>query len=229
MKRYLYGALGALALLALTGFAFTESAMRLVDSSVASTSYFRRSIVGSCDGDCPAWGTADGPGDLVAEDAIEANGALDVAGAATLSGAITASSTVAVTGLTTTTGGHLKPTLAITDTATLTSADCGQMVTVSAGIDTKTITLPAALDGCTYEIMYIGADGGALVDISPNASDGIHGSCTLAASVLEFSGTDDADIGLTKATANTGDTITLASDGAVGWYVTACAGIWANN
>lgn len=153
---------------------------------------------------------------------------VDSSGNMVLDGGVT-STTATFSGLLTSSAGHVATTLAVTDTTTLTSADCGQLITVSAGIDTKTITLPATIDGCTYTIVYIGADGGALVDISPNAADGIHGSCTLAASVLEFSGTDDADIGLTKATANTGDTITLAGDGGVGWYVTACAGIWANN
>jgi hypothetical protein len=36
-------------------------------------------------------------------------------------------------------------------------------------------------------------------------------------------------VGFTKATINTGDTMTMIGDGGEGWYVTACAGIAANN
>jgi hypothetical protein len=114
---------------------------------------------------------------------------------------------------------------------TLGSDDCGRVVMVTAGVDGNTINLPTTILGCKITLMYTGADGGALVDVSPNdaVADGIHGSCTLAGSVVEFSGTDDADIGLTKATANTGDTISLIGDGSVGWFVLTCTGIWANN
>jgi hypothetical protein len=125
--------------------------------------------------------------------------------------------------------GVVMNTVSVTGATTLDKSDCGKTMMVTAGIDAASITLPATVDGCRLEFMYVGADGGALLDISPNASDAVHGSCTLAASVVEFSGTDDADIGLTKATANTGDTITLMGDGTEGWYVLACAGIWANN
>ena len=127
------------------------------------------------------------------------------------------------------TGGLQVNTTAVTGAVTLGADECGNVMMTTAAIDTATVTLPATVAGCVYTLMYTGADGGALLDISPNASDAIHGSCTLAASVLEFNGTDDNDIGLTKATANTGDTITLAGDGTEGWYVTTCTGIWANN
>lgn len=149
--------------------------------------------------------------------ALSLDSTLSVTGAVTITGALTVN------------GGQTPATGSITDTTALAAADCGEVQFTTAGIDTKTITLPATIAGCEYTIMYVGADGGALVDVSPNASDAIHGSCTLAASVVEFSGTDDADIGLTKATANTGDTITLVGDGTEGWYVKTCTGIWANN
>lgn len=122
--------------------------------------------------------------------------------------------------------------VSIADTATLDASDCGKPLFVTAGIDTKTITLPALSavpNGCVYQFFYVGADGGALLDISPNAADGIEGSCTLAASVVELSGTDDADIGLTKATIKKGDTITLTSGDADDWYASAIQGICANN
>lgn len=186
---------------------------------------YKWGYVASCDGDCPTWGVVDGAGDLAAEDDLEVDGNIDVGGTATVAGAVTLSGALSVDSLTTS-------ATSITDTTTLTAADCGTQLFVTAGIDTKSITLPALAtvgSGCRYEFFYVGADGGALVDISPNASDGIEGTCTLAASIVTFSGTDDADIGLTKATGIQGDSITLVSGDASDWYVQACSGIWANN
>lgn len=119
-----------------------------------------------------------------------------------------------------------------TDDVTLDASDCGKHIFATADMDTKTITLPALAavpDGCEFHIHYTGADGGALLDISPNAADGIEGSCTLAASVVELSGTDDADIGLTKATIKKGDVISLVSGDADDWYAYGIQGICANN
>lgn len=122
--------------------------------------------------------------------------------------------------------------VSITGATTLDYSNCGKAHFVTAGIDTASITLPAlatVTTGCELTFFYVGADGGALLDISPNASDGIEGTCTLAASIVTFSGTDDADIGLTKATGIQGDSITLVAGNADDWYVKACSGIWANN
>ena len=123
--------------------------------------------------------------------------------------------------------GAIHATVAVTDAVTLDASDCGKTMLVTAGIDTKSITLPAVIDGCELTFVYVGADDGALVDISPNAADGIFGTCTLAASVVTFSGTNDADIGLTKTGGNKGDMIKLV--GGTDWYAVSCAGIWANN
>ena len=153
---------------------------------------------------------------------------------------LTASSTVAVTGaltvsgLTTITGGLTSGAVnAVTGADTLTSVDCGKITTVTAGIDTNTLVLPEAstVIGCTFTIMYIGADGGALLDISPDDADddGIAGSCTLAASVVEMSETADADVGFTKATINTGDNMKLTAVGANLWIMHSVTGICANN
>ncbi len=120
----------------------------------------------------------------------------------------------------------------ITGITTLDASDCGKPIFVTAAADGDLITLPALTAvpaGCKYTFHYVGADGGALIDITPNASDGIEGGCTLAASVVTFSGTDDADIGLTKATILTGDTLTLTSGNADDWYASAIQGICANN
>ncbi len=122
--------------------------------------------------------------------------------------------------------------VSVTGAATLDASDCGKPIMVTAAHDGNTITLPALTavpEGCVYRFHYVGADGGALLDITPNASDGIEGGCTLAASVVTFSGTDDADIGITKATIQKGDTLTLTSGDADDWYASAIQGICANN
>ena len=125
--------------------------------------------------------------------------------------------------------GTIKGTVSVTGAYTVDESDCGKTLFVTAAHDGNEIGLPATIAGCELEFMYVGADGGALLDISPNASDAIHGSCTLAASVVEFSGADDADVGLTKASINTGDFIRLIGDGTEGWYATGIVGICANN
>lgn len=112
---------------------------------------------------------------------------------------------------------------------TLDASDCGKTIIVDAGDDSFTTTLPATIAGCEFKWVYVGADGGALLDISPNASDGIYGGCTLAASVVTFSGTDDADVGITKDTINKGDMISIIGDGVDGWVTTGALGICANN
>lgn len=171
--------------------------------------------------------TSTAVGELCVSGDIESNGNLDIAGTATLTGVVTMAGQL-VPG-----GGILPNVTAITGVSSLTAAMCGDTITVSAGIDTASITLPEASTvlGCRYKIMYIGADGGALLDITPldTDADGIEGGCTLAASVVTFSGTADADIGLTKTTGLTGDFIELTSCGAAMWCVTGCNGIWANN
>ena len=123
----------------------------------------------------------------------------------------------------------------ISDTTALDSSDCGRSFAVTAGINTKTITLPDAdaVSGCELTFSYIGADAGALVDISPldSDADGIEGGCyeTTTDTVVYFSGTADADIGLTAASALTGDWIKLWSCDNAMWCVVGCQGIWANN
>lgn len=123
----------------------------------------------------------------------------------------------------------------ITGATTLDASDCGKHYGVTAAIDTNTITLPDAdaVRGCTITFHYVGADAGALLDITPldSDADGIEGGCyeTSGDTVVYFSGTADADIGLTKATALTGDWICLTACDDAMWCVCGCQGIWANN
>lgn len=171
--------------------------------------------------------------DVTASDDIAVGDDLTVTDDATVTGDLAVTGTTALTGAITATGGMKVPLDAITDTDSITAASCNGVISVSAGIDTKTITLPEAstVIGCSFTIVYIGADGGALVDISPldSDADGIEGGCTLEASVVTFSGTADADIGLTKATGLTGDYIRLTAVSSAMYAVTGCQGIWANN
>lgn len=176
----------------------------------------------------PSPSVASSEGEIYAEGDLEADGNLNIAGTSTLGG------TLGVTGLITASGGLTGSTPnTVTGADSLVAADCGKETTVTAGIDGSTIVLPEASTvlGCTFTISYIGADGGALVDISPldSDADGIEGGCTLAASVVNFSGTADADIGLTKATSQTGDFIKLNACSATQYCVVGCQGIWANN
>lgn len=125
-------------------------------------------------------------------------------------------------------GGYVPQTQEdVTGNETLGTNDCGRATFVTAGIDGNTITLPAlgaSFRSCELTIVYTGASGGALVDISPNSADSIRGTCE----GVVFSGTDDADIGLVKATSIRNDYIRLmASD--TDWAVVGCEGIWANN
>lgn len=98
----------------------------------------------------------------------------------------------------------------------VTTTDSGK--TFKTTLDGIVFTLPAIAVGNTFTIVYTGPDGGAAINISPNASDGI-----------TYAGTqvDDKDLILTKATAKRGDYVTLASlDGVVAWQVVAVRGIW---
>ncbi len=179
-------------------------------------------------GDVVGVGDINAQDDLTATDDITAGDDVTIGDDLIFSG-----SSPAISGDVSFSGGLYGAINTVTAADTLTSADCGRLTTVSAGIDTFQIVLPEASTvlGCSYRISYIGADAGALLDISPldSDADGIEGGCTLAASVVTFSGTADADIGLTKATGLTGDTITLTSCGANMWCASACQGIWANN
>ena len=151
----------------------------------------------------------------------------------TMGAAATVGTTLGVTGLSTFTGGWTAGLNAITGADSLVAADCGRITTITAGADGLEIVLPEAstVIGCTFELVYIGADAGALIDITPldSDADGIEGSCVLAASVVTFSGTADADIGLTKASILTGDGLKLTAVSATMWWAHDITGICANN
>ena len=99
------------------------------------------------------------------------------------------------------------------------------------GTDALVITLPSTVLGLRYKFVNTGADGAAIITISPAAADGINGTITLAASVVELSGVVDKDLINTKATATTGNSVTLLGTGIAGtkaWVVENSTGIWAS-
>ncbi len=114
----------------------------------------------------------------------------------------------------------------ITDDITLSREDSGKTFLIAT--DAKTITLPPTISGMKVTVINTGADGNNIVTIAPNASDAIHGVITLASSVVELSGVDGKALINTKATATTGNSVTLLGDGVAGWYVLGATGIWAS-
>jgi hypothetical protein len=115
----------------------------------------------------------------------------------------------------------------LTASTTLDGNDNGKTLMVAT--DALVITLPAASSSAGWSFTFVnsGADGNNIITVSPASADAIWGSVTLAASVVEFSGTDDKDLINTKATANKGDTATIVCDGS-DWFVTTATGIWAS-
>ena len=73
-------------------------------------------------------------------------------------------------------------------------------------------------EGCGQDKNNITADGGALMSVSPNASDKIMGP--------DVTGVDDKDYQLTKATQKQGDYLHIVGDGASGWFVKSSRGTW---
>jgi len=112
----------------------------------------------------------------------------------------------------------------ITASTTLTAGDSGKVFTVAT--DALVITLPAVAAGLKFTFVNTGADGNNIITISPESSDAIWGTITLAGSVVDLGGVDNKDLINTKASSIKGDSATLVSDG-TDWYVTASTGIWA--
>lgn len=113
----------------------------------------------------------------------------------------------------------------ITANRTLSEEDSGKTFLI--GTNGLTITLPSTAVGLKYTFINTGADGNVEIIIDPATLDAIHGTTNASTNVV-FNGTDNANIKNTKASATTGDNITLLGDGDAGWYVVGCHGIWAN-
>ena len=126
---------------------------------------------------------------------------------------------------------ELKANVEVETLTTSTSLDAGDSnKTFLIGTDALVISLPATVAGLRYTFINSGADGNNIMTISPVAADGIAGTITLAASVVQLDGTVDKDAVNTKATALLGDSITLIGSGVTGtgaWFVEGSAGIFA--
>ena len=109
------------------------------------------------------------------------------------------------------------------------ATDCGSVITTAN--DNGVMTLPLvtlASKGCEVTIANTAASAGALVQVAPNASDGIAGSC--GAVVLD--GTINKAANNTKATHKPGDKISVMStgvSGTTGWLIVGCQGVWARD
>jgi hypothetical protein len=101
-------------------------------------------------------------------------------------------------------------------TKTLDIEDNGKLFWVDT--DAFIITLPAVATPTNCKIVNGGAYGTILVALSPNASDKIQGP--------DLPGTDDHDLQNTKATAQRGDFVKLATGDANGPFVVEKRGTW---
>ncbi len=118
-----------------------------------------------------------------------------------------------------------KITETITIDTTLTAGD--HMKTFFVATDALVITLPSSTAGLQFRFVNSGADGANIITISPAAADGMSGTITLAAAVVDLGGVANKDLINTKASSIKGDSATIVGDGGTGWYVTASTGIWA--
>lgn len=106
---------------------------------------------------------------------------------------------------------------AITVDKTLDIQDNGKLFVVTA--DAKIITLPAVATPVNCVIMNGGAFGTIAVNVSPDAADKIQGP--------DLPGTDNKDLINTKATANRGDFVKIATGDANGPLAIELRGTWA--
>lgn len=117
----------------------------------------------------------------------------------------------------------------VTDNKTLTEDDSGK--TFNIATDAKTFTLPAITAdnlGMKFKFRNTGADGAVLLNISPAATDAIHGTVGQATADSVAGGVVNKDLGNTKATANKGDWVELVAVALTEWYITGGVGIWAS-
>ncbi len=98
------------------------------------------------------------------------------------------------------------------------SSQVGAYVEIST--DAKTLTLPAVVIGASFIIVNTASDGGALLTISPNASD------KFLVDIAGAAGTNDKDVINTKATQKQYDFIHVVGLSADGWLIHNVSGIW---
>lgn len=124
--------------------------------------------------------------------------------------------------------GLLNKVETITANRTLRVEDSGKVFLIAT--DALTITLPSTVAGLDYTFINTGAAGNNIITISPQATDGICGTITLASSVVTRVGTVDTDLVNTKATSTKGNSVRIIGTGVVGtgaYNIVSSTGIWA--
>ena len=123
---------------------------------------------------------------------------------------------------------HLRQIIAVNASRTLTRSESGAIFIIET--DTWVITLPLAstVPGLVYTFINGGADGAAIITLSPNILDGIWGEIANEAQDSAPSGANGMDLVNTKATSIKGDRVTIISDGNADWFVIEGVGIWAS-
>jgi len=124
--------------------------------------------------------------------------------------------------------GDLKVVETITANRTLRVEDSGKVFLIAT--DALTITLPSTVAGLDYTFINTGAAGNNIITISPQATDGICGTITLASSVVTRVGTVDTDLVNTKATSTKGNSVRIIGTGVAGtgaYNIVSSTGIWA--
>lgn len=116
----------------------------------------------------------------------------------------------------------------LTANTTLSAGDSGKTFLIAT--DGLVITLPTTQAGCNFKFVNHGVAGNNIITISPQATDGIAGTITLASTVVTRVGTVDVDLVNTKATATKGNSVVIEGTGIAGtgaWYIESSTGIWA--
>ena len=117
---------------------------------------------------------------------------------------------------------HLTPQIEVTSTLTVLSHSVQRGAYVEVKADAQTLTLPGVVEGTSFIIVCTAEDAGALLTISPNASDRFLVDAAGAA------GTDDKDLILVKATQQKYDFVHLIGVHADGWLIHNMRGIWSD-
>ncbi len=125
----------------------------------------------------------------------------------------------------------------LTDDYTVLPTDDGKVLGMATASKTITLPLAATYPGLTVTFVNMGAATNNIVAIAPNALDAIVGNvsssvgknadATTADGLVDISGeVASKEWRNTAATSNTGDRITLMSNGGTSWIILSGVGIW---
>lgn len=120
-------------------------------------------------------------------------------------------------------------------TTTLTTADCGKVLTAAADAD-GVFNLPiisSAGTGCKFTFINAGANGNNLLTINPDNADQIFGTIYSGGTgtftnTLVIAGSAGDAVSNTKSTAIRGDSMTLIVGDVDAWYIVDSRGVWAD-